>query len=324
MLKDKIMRILSSGEFLSGEKMALSLGVSRNAVWKAVNSLREEGYPVESIKGKGYHLKDTHRILKKSGISWYSGFPEENIVILKEIPGTNDWVRDNFFELPSPAVVITQSQTKGRGRFGRSFFSPDGQGIYMSLFFREPKIEMRELITVYAALAAADTLRELGIHAEIKWVNDIYIGGKKAGGILTEAELNLDYQNISYLTCGIGLNVYTREFPGELKDKATSLFLSDGREPDINLHAGRLAGKIREYTELLSHDNFSEELHREFMERYNSMLLFKGEEVLFRSSAGEEKGIVRGTDKDGSLILEKEDGKKISLRSGEFSAVMEK
>lgn len=249
-VKSKLLKLLEQhkGTILSGEALAQELQCTRAAVWKAVKSLREEGYTIEAGPNKGYVLsKDSNRI-SAEGIRLFLHNPEGYLKIYKETESTNQLAKQAALnkEAKHGAFVMAEGQTAGRGRRGRSFYSPGEAGIYMSIVL-EPGGTLQEslLLTTAAATAVYRAVKRVcGISLDIKWVNDLYLDGKKVCGILTEAVTDFESGNIEFAVVGIGLNLYEAEegYPEELKNIAGALYRS--REEAVGLDRNRLAAEI--------------------------------------------------------------------------------
>ena len=235
------------------------------------------------------------------------GAPE--IVVLGEISSTNDAAREHALAGGGSAVFIAERQTAGRGRRGRSFSSPDGGGIYMSLLvFPSHKAENGVLLTTGAAVAMCRAVREVcGLCPEIKWVNDLKLFGKKLCGILTEGELDPESGSFRYAVIGIGINV--RAVPPEVADIATALDLYARRPVDRNLLAARMIARV---LESLSEDAAAQ------MAEYRALCPVVGREV--EVLRGEERFFAKvlAIEEDGALRLCR-DGEILCLTSGEIS-----
>ena len=234
MVKDALLGLLegSRGAFVSGEEVALRLGVSRNAVWKAAEALRREGYCIESVKNRGYRLAESSDRLSPQGIRKY--LPASLPVRLEVIPSaasTNDLVRARAEAGESEGLALfAEEQTAGRGRLARPFYSPRDTGIYMSLLLRPVRYTAAQAvrITSAAAVAVCDAIaRVSGRDARIKWVNDVYMNGKKICGILTEGSFSADGR-LQTVVCGVGINLAAPDggFPAEIADTAGAAFSS--------------------------------------------------------------------------------------------------
>ena len=227
-MREKVIRaILDSGEnFISGEQLSKELGISRTAVWKHINALREEGYNIESVNKKGYRLAEKpDDILSSENISYNlpTEFIGKKIVHFDTIGSTNDYAKEIGNKVRGGTLIISEQQTKGKGRLGRSWKSKSGDGIWMSLIIK-PKIDPYKapFLTLVAGASIVEALSNLGVDVLIKWPNDIILNNKKICGILTE--LSAEMERVNYIVIGIGINIKTLEFPNEIKDKATSLY----------------------------------------------------------------------------------------------------
>lgn len=217
--------------YVSGAKLAAELGLSRSAVWNAVAALKAQGFPIDCIRNRGYRLVGDR--LSEAGIRKYMQAKAYKLDIYDEVSSTNDVAKRLAAQGEDEGtVVLARAQTAGRGRMGRSFFSPDGCGAYFSIIVRPKRFE--RLLTVLAAVAVADGIEAAGgLHTSIKWVNDVYVRGKKCCGILTEAIADMETGGIDYAVIGIGINVRTPEGGfGELKNIAAAAL--DGVSDALN------------------------------------------------------------------------------------------
>ena len=214
--KERLLSLLEQhkGEYLSGEELAGRLQVSRTAVWKAVNALREAGYCIDAAQNRGYCLDIHTDILSREGIlkllePRWSGMELE---VLPCTDSTNALVRERANSgAPEGLVILANQQTRGRGRLGREFYSPPDTGIYLSLLLRPKELAPGQAIklTTMAAVAACQAIEAVSGRApSIKWVNDVFLNGKKVCGILTEGAYSLESGTLDYVIPGIGFNVY--------------------------------------------------------------------------------------------------------------------
>lgn len=225
----------AEGHWVSGEMLSGQMSMTRTAVWKHICKLREEGYEIKSSPRKGYLL---HRIPDRlfpreirSGLGT-KVFGQGEIIHFSETDSTNSRAKEVAGRgIPEGTIVLAERQTGGRGRRGRSWFSPDGSGLYVSLILR-PEVVPAEApkITLMTAVAVCDVLvRDLPSPPRVKWPNDILAGGRKIAGILTEISTEPDA--IDYVVVGLGLNVNVpvRQFPKEIRDRATSILVETGK-----------------------------------------------------------------------------------------------
>ncbi len=304
----------------SGGQMALKLSISRAAVWKAIQSLREDGYEISSASGRGYKLEVEPNLLSKSRISsLLEGTAMAfDITLLEEVDSSNTYLRQMARKgVPQGSVVIAKRQTAGRGRFKRSFYSPAGSGIYMSLLLR-PNLPPQDCttITVAAAVCVARAIhRVCGIKVDFKWVNDLMLCDKKLCGILTEAMVQMESGLVEYVVVGIGINV-ERVDTGEdthLGSIITSLAEHTDTPPLKNQLIAEILREIdRYYSD--PRQNFVE-LLRQYKE--NFWLMDKW--VSVSTDREPVPYLVRGVDEGANLLLESQDGQERILQSGEVS-----
>ena len=240
-MKDDILKILLKvkGEYISGEAISTTLGVSRTAVWKYINQLRKEGYTIKSVSNKGYCLSYIPNRLNKVLLQYFlKTISIGRVIELHDsIGSTNMRARELAHEgALHGTLVIANEQTQGKGRMGRVWISPPETGIWMSLVLR-PSLSPQDAhrITVIAALSVSNAINIItGLKAEIKWPNDIIIGSKKVCGILTEIQTEPDI--IEYVVLGIGINVNAKrdDFPEELARSATSISIESEKVIDRN------------------------------------------------------------------------------------------
>lgn len=316
-VKNELIKLFEQnrGRYLSGEEIADSLGCTRGAVWKAVKKLQSEGYDISAVTNRGYRL-DSADMLSAAGIEKYltdnSGI---SLTVYKETDSTNTRLRELATEgAPEGTAVIAGMQTGGKGRLGRKFFSPSDTGLYMSILLR-PEMTAADAvrITTAAAVAVADAVEKIsGRKADIKWVNDVYIDGRKICGILTEAAFSLENGGLDYAVCGIGINVYEPEggFPEDIKDIAGAVL--DTPADDVR---NRLAALVLEnfmnYYNKLSENTF--------LQGYQSRLMWRGEDInLIRGSEITPAKLIDADEKC-RLIVKYEDGTEDTISSGEIS-----
>lgn len=318
-VKNEILHILESnkGSNISGQELADILSVSRTAVWKAINLLKEEGYPIEAASNKGYSLSVSSDFLSSEGIRLFLNEEYKNIpiTVYKTIESTNSEAKLLAVQnAEHGTIVVSEEQTKGRGRFGRDFFSPSDSGIYMSIILK-PKLNMENavLITTAAAVAICDAIEKFTNKvSRIKWVNDIFIGDRKVCGILTEAVTNFESGMMESVIVGIGINVKTKneDFPLELQDTAGSIF-----NDDDTFIRNQLAAEI--INNVLKISMTIED--KSFMQIYKERSLILGEQILYKKNNNWYEGQALDIDDFGGLVVYTSDGQKITLNSGEVS-----
>ena len=254
-VKTEVLKLLEASRErdLSGQEMAESLGVTRSAIWKAVNTLKKEGYQIQAVNNRGYRLKEESDVLSEEGIRLclHKPYDSQKIKVFKCIDSTNmEAKRCALNGEGEGLVILAEEQTNGRGRRGRSFYSPDGSGIYMSVLFR-PKPEISQdvvLITTAASVAVCRAIRDvLSQEPQIKWVNDVYLNGKKICGILTEAVSDFESGRIDTVVVGIGINYHAPKegYPDEIKEIAGSVCAEDEKIPRNELVAAIIENLYR-------------------------------------------------------------------------------
>lgn len=233
----------NKGEVISGAELALQLGVTRTAIWKAINSLREEGYDIESIKKKGYKLNINSDILSTIKIQGNLAVDKYDLRVFKTVDSTNKLAKlAAIAEEKEWIVIASEEQEHGKGRGQKHFSSPNGKGVYMSIVLRpDVGIEDKALLKNLSAISVVDAIRETtGIQARIKEPNEIMYENKKLGGILSEAILELETGKIEAVVMGIGINIY-----GTGKD-------FDNQSDDINTSIGEVIGSYCNRSELIA------------------------------------------------------------------------
>ena len=188
-MKDRILELLrQESGYLSGQEMSTLLGVSRAAVWKAVEALRKEGYTIDSAPNRGYHLDaPTGRLSAREIAARLDGHPWAELVqVLDSVDSTNNLAKTLAAQgAPAGTVIVADSQTGGRGRMGRSFVSPPGVGVYLSVILRPeaPPEELMHLTCAVAEVLCDGIEVASGLRPGIKWTNDLVLGGRKLCGI---------------------------------------------------------------------------------------------------------------------------------------------
>lgn len=319
-MKSKVLELLKhSDDYISGQRICEQLGVSRTAVWKVMNRLREEGYVIDSVNNKGYKLLSCPDLLSEDLIS--SSLHERQtdfirkVVYLPDVDSTNTYAKSAAEHgLPDRTLVTADRQTSGKGRRGRSFSSPGGVGIFMTLLLKPDIPPLKaSMLTLPAGMAVCQALREItGIPAMIKWPNDIVINGKKICGILTEMSAEMD--SINHIVIGIGINVNNPEFPEAIRQVATSALLETGKPfRRSEIIAGVMAWFEKYYNTFLQTSDLSL-----LKEEYNSLMINTNRKVLVIRPDEQYEAIARSIDDDGELIIER-DGVRAKVLSGEVS-----
>lgn len=318
-IREAVLRELEAhrGEYLSGESLAGRLFVSRNAVWKAIRALREEGYPIDARPNCGYALSSGCRILSAPSVMRYLRAPGVRVQVHGEVSSTNALVRQAAEAgEPEGLLLIASSQTAGRGRRGRSFYSPEGSGLYMSALLR-PQLAAQDavLMTTLAAVAVAEAVEAAcGRPAGIKWVNDVYLDGKKVCGILTEASLDCESGALAYAVVGIGINLALPAggVPEELRAVMGAVFTDGQPEGDAG---SRLAAEVW--------NRFFAAYRRlpdtSFLADYRKRSFLLGQEIEVLRPSGPVPALAVGIDAHAGLVVHYADGAEETLASGEVS-----
>lgn len=318
-LKNKILKILKDSEdFISGEEISKEFHMTRAAIWKYINMLKEDGYVIESIPRKGYKIISYPDILTYEEVEEYldTDFIGRNIYYFDSINSTNKKAKEIAFEEKEGTVLVAEEQVEGKGRLGRNWVSPKGKGIWMSIILK-PKVDPLKVakLTLLGAAAVHKALDNMNIKSQIKWPNDILIDGKKVCGILTEmsAELNM----INYVIMGIGINVNLddEDIPEDLKDKATSIKIVKGKEINRKMLFANILNELEKlYIDFRDKDTITRAID---ICKENSILigkevkLIRGEEIRF--------GKALDINEEGELVVQFEYGAVENIYSGEVS-----
>lgn len=318
-MKEKLLRMLSEAEgYVSGQRLCEELNVSRTAVWKNINRLKEEGYVIEAVQNRGYCLKERPDVINAQEIKsrLHTKYWGQETMFFEEVDSTNNVAKKMAEEgAPHGRLVIAENQNAGKGRRGRTWSSPEGTGIWMTFILR-PQIspQAASMLTLVAAMAVRKAIYlETGLETVIKWPNDIVAGGKKICGILTEMSAELEW--INYVVVGVGINANIRKFPDEISDKATSLILETGRTVDRSRMVSAYGNAFEEY-----YNRFLETGNLALLkDEYNSSLANFHNQVRVLDTAGEFVGISKGINDAGELVVTDDEGTERIVRSGEVS-----
>ncbi|MBK7864826.1 MAG: biotin--[acetyl-CoA-carboxylase] ligase [Archangiaceae bacterium] len=323
--EEMILSFLAEGgdEYTSGAALSDKLGLSRTAVWKHVESLRKLGYRIEAIPSRGYRLTEVPDRLTSLELDPLLSTREIGLTLhaFEKVDSTNS----TAFKLAADGamhgeVVVAEEQTSGKGRRGRSWSSPPGKNLYCSLILRPdlPPARASEL-TLVAAVALAETLRDAGVKAEIKWPNDVQVAGRKIAGILTE--LSADTEKVHFVVVGIGVNLNcgAEDLPEELRETATSLKLTRGQPVMRALFTAALWTRFESWLDRHTAEGFSPV--RDAWRSYSATL---GQEVLVKSEARELRGTAEDIDEQGALLIRKSDGSVERVLAGDVEQVRAK
>lgn len=326
-LKDKVLKCLkdSDGVFISGEQLSQLIGVTRTAVWKSIKALREDGYKIEAHSNKGYMIESTPDIINATEIKY--GLDNEiigkSIYCFDTIDSTSSYAKKIAAEgCADGTVVITETQTAGRGRLGREWESGHGTGIWMSIVLR-PKIppEMIQIITIGASVAVANAIKTVtGVSVGIKWPNDIILDNKKVCGILTE--MNCEMEAVNYLVVGIGMNIHQEQdqFPPELVDKAISLkgYFKTNKKPLPNLYRNDIIKTILLEMEKV-YKSINQWQSEDILQQWRKYSVTLGRHVKIVEREQTLTATAIDITKEGRLLIKLSDGVRREIVSGEIS-----
>ena len=328
MTRDDILAALICAEsFVSGESISRSLGITRAAVSQAVKSLRLDGYEIESATNRGYRLLSSPDTVTAGSLQAFLGKERMQRVLCYDVTdSTNLRLQEAALssEAPGGLIAIADGQTGGRGRRGRTFASPRGMGIYLSILLRPETMGHKAgvsaadwtAVTSWVSVAVCSAIETVyGVRPGIKWVNDLLLNGRKICGILTQMELETETGEVRDVIAGIGVNVQetAEDFPEDLRDIATSLYQETGKRiPRVRL----AAEMIRELDSMCA---AWPDASPEYLARYRADSLAVGRKIRVLAASGEKKAIAESIGDDFSLQVRYEDGTRESLHGGEIT-----
>lgn len=318
-MKEEILRLLRSADgYISGQELCNRFGVSRTAVWKAINQLKEAGYEIEAQQNKGYRLMAAPDLMTEAEIKslLHTDWVAKEVLYFDTIDSTNTKAQELAEKgYPSGTLVVADKQESGKGRRGRSWVSPSGTGIFMTLMIK-PDINPNNasMLTLVAALAVAKAITSVtGEEAMIKWPNDIVVNGKKVCGILTEMNAQFDY--INHIVVGIGINVHNESFPEEISQMASSLMIeAEGKR----FHRAQIIAETMSYFEQY-YDTFLKTQDLSALVReYDKLLVNRNKSVRVLDPKEPFDGKAMGITPKGELIVDTWESRKL-VSSGEVS-----
>lgn len=319
-VQDSVLELLRErGDVISGEEMAERLGISRNSVWKAVRKLRQAEYEIDASTNRGYRLVSESNVLSADNIRRRLEKVAQGVAIdVRSSASSTNTVLKELAEKGGREgmVVIAEHQEQGKGRLGRSFYSPQGGGLYMSVLLR-PSFSAEEslAITTAASVAVAQAIDSLtGGRAKIKWVNDVYYQAKKVCGILTEAALDFESGKLNYAVLGIGVNIQAPQggFPEGIREVAGALYAE-------NAPAGARARLAAEILNRFFAFYRSMPDRKNYMQEYRGRSLLDGMEVTLRQGDNQWEGTVLGVDDQARLLVRLKDGGRRAFGAGEVA-----
>ncbi|MET3616957.1 BirA family biotin operon repressor/biotin-[acetyl-CoA-carboxylase] ligase [Peptoniphilus olsenii] len=316
--KQRVLKALEENraQYVSGQDLADKLNITRTSVWKAINSLKEEGFEIESLTKKGYKLVQDDDNLSVAGIK--KGLIRElkdiDIKIFNTIDSTNTEAKRMLYseKIKDFTVLVSDEQTGGRGRQGKNFMSPKGTGVYFSIIIHPKEnfdISYFDLITVRAAVSVSQGIEEsTGKFSEIKWVNDIFVDGKKVCGILSELDADFETHTVKSVIIGIGINVNEPKegFGEDLKDIAGSVGTDIIRNEILSTILNRF------------YHNYFYEDEDKILKYYKEHSLVLGKNLTFEKNGKKYEGIGVDINEKGNLVVDTKKGR-MTLSSGEVS-----
>ncbi len=319
--KEEILKLLHfyGSDYISAEMLGKRLGVPKHKIYSYIQALRKEGHVIFGCQNRGYALFPIDDPLTPASVAASCRLGQNQIRVFKTLPSTNTTAKEMAsLGAPEGTVCIAETQTKGRGRMDRVFFSPAQTGLYMSIILR-PEIQPADalLITTLAAVSVAETIESLtGEEAKIKWVNDVYYHEKKVCGILTEAAFCADTKALDYVVLGIGVNIYNAPdgFPTEIESIAGAIFPTPVPYARSKIAAGILNRFFEGYKTITTKPHLNAYQEKSILTG-KSVTVYRGNEIF--------RGKVLNISDDFSLEIELPDGQTTRLSSGEVSIKME-
>ncbi|KAA8751400.1 biotin--[acetyl-CoA-carboxylase] ligase [Paenibacillus sp. UASWS1643] len=313
------MLLNAEGRFVSGEEISRNLSISRTAVWKHVNKLRDMGYEFEAVSRKGYRLVTKPDSIDATGLQLAldtTVFGRKAVLLTSTLSTQGDVLKLAEQGQAEGAVVIAEEQTGGRGRFGRQWFSPPGKGIWMSVLLR-PDLPLQHTpqLTLLTGVAVCRAVRACsGVDAGIKWPNDLLIDGRKVCGILLES--TVEDHEVRYCIAGIGVDVNfdPEDYPEDLTTIATSLKMETGQSVDRTKLTAAILTELEQLYFLYQKEGFGV-----ISALWEALSVSMNREITVTNPHGVIEGKAIGLDPSGALIVEKHDGEHTLIISGEIS-----
>lgn len=300
--------IENSDEYISGQQLAQAIGVSRAAIWKGIKALRAEGFAIDAVTNKGYRLGKENDILNAPLVQAEIENSAVQVIYYPTIDSTNTQAKRLINEgVQNDLLIISEEQTNGRGRQGKSFYSPALTGIYMTLV-THPMTALTNAVTATtaAAVAVCRAIENLtDIEPKIKWVNDVYVNDKKVCGILTEAVTDFETQTVTSVIIGIGMNIKTLDFPGDVENAASL---------GVEVKRHRLIAAITNQLYRVLNGSIDD-----FISYYRSHSMIIGKRINFIKNSRVTPATALEIDETGGLVVQLENGEVTTLRSGEIS-----
>ena len=319
-MKEAVLALLRQheGEYLSGQEISRRLSVSRAAVWKDIKALQDGGFQIEAVTRRGYRLiGGPDRLIREEILPLLGRDHQDGLICLKTVGSTNTYAKTLPDEGRERIYITAEEQTGGRGRRGRSFYSPAGMGLYLTgLYHPQSLPPFLSNFTAYVAVAVALAIEKCGgIRPQIKWPNDILFGGKKLCGILTELAFEGESGAVQYLITGMGVNVGQQpaDFPEDIRDIAGSLAMFCREKPALSRLCAALINELdRAYDAFLACDKSYWALYRE---RCSTL----GHAIHILSGQQKTPAFAEDLAEDFGLIVRYEDGRRETVYAGEVS-----
>lgn len=319
MMDDEILHLLreDASGFISGEEISRRLHVSRTAIWKRIRHLRSLGYEIEASTRSGYRLTQSPDILSPSEIKPFlkTKWLGKTIHYFHTLDSTNS----RAYELATRGaeegeVVIAESQTKGKGRLGRNWYSPPHLNLYLSVILRPPLPPQKApLITLMAAVATAEAIRHYsGLRPLIKWPNDLLLNGRKMAGLLNEIQSETDRIHFVILGIGVNLNIDSKTFPKEIGSMATSLKEETGGKVSRKAFLASLLKELEKWYAL-----FLKEDGAVILKSWRTWAQIKGRHIKMTSFGETIEGMAIDVDSEGALIIETRHGERKKVVAGD-------
>ncbi len=323
MYKDRILNLLRSARsgFLSGEELARKTGISRTMVWKHIKSLERDGFVIQAVPSQGYRITSTPDILRERDVK--QGLKTKTVgkelVLLPKIDSTNILAMELALKgSPEGTVVAAETQSRGKGRLGRTWISPKGN-LYLSVILR-PMIPVHKapLITMMGAVAVASAIRAIcEVAAAIKWPNDILISGKKVSGLLTEMSAEQDRIRHIVLGIGVDVNMDMEALPPEVRVLSTSLAAETGKRINRTTLLQEILRSIECWYQAFL------ENPAKVLREWQKLNVTLGSRIRVTGAGENLEGFAKGIDEDGRLIIRLDDGSARLVAAGDVSIIKE-
>ncbi|MGN8227240.1 biotin--[acetyl-CoA-carboxylase] ligase [Paenibacillus polymyxa] len=318
---ERLLGILEEGtsDYVSGEEISRRLSVSRTAVWKQINKLRELGYNIDASSRRGYQLisrPDRLQVSKLADMLNTQSFGQRIVVLDSTVSTQQDAMGLAEEGAPEGTVVLAEEQTAGRGRLGRKWYSPRGKGVWMSIVLRPTQpLAFTPQLTLLTGVAVCRAIRRLtDVEAGIKWPNDVLIHGRKVSGILLESAT--EDQRVRYCIAGIGIdvNLNKEDYPEELSQVGTSLKIEAGREIDRTVLIASVLEEMEQLSKLYAEQGF-----QPIAMLWEALSVTMNRSIRAHTGQGiTVEGTAVGLDPSGALVVETDQGERIQVISGDI------